>query len=232
MNIRMKMIACCAIAIATGGGHTALTLWNVNSDPDYVNTLPEIVRRGEIRLSRALDLDNLDTVNTAVSTATGVSTVTKPSTLINERVVNLTVASRVVQLVKRSRAWVDLYNVAAATGTPKYYAEKNETTWTLGPVPAGIYPMTIHGNFIFASIEDGAGSSVTWFSTQTPDLLYYACSIEACEFLKAWAKKTQNEADLALGVTQFTGIGRILQRSDSEDMVGERQSHNPTGTQG
>jgi hypothetical protein len=212
--------------------HTALTLWNVNSDPDFVNTLPEIVKRGEIRLSRALDLDSLDTVNTAVSTVAATATVTKPATLINERSVTVLVAAKDTQLIKRSRAWVKLYNSSGAQGTPKYYCETNETTWTLAPIPAGVYPLTIQGNFIFASIEDGATSSVTWFSTQVPDLLYYACSIEACEFLKAWAKKQQNQADFALALMQFTGIARTLQRTDSEDIVGERMSHNQPGTQG
>ena len=212
--------------------HTALTLWNVNSDPDFAATLPEIVKRGEIRLSRVLDLDNLDTSNTSVSTAAATATVTKPATLINERAVTVNAASKDTLLIKRSRAWVKLYNSSLAQGTPKYYCETSETLWTLAPIPAGVYPLTIQGNFIFASIEDGAGSSVTWFSTQVPDLLYYACSIEACEFLKAWAKKAQNEADLMVGVTQFTGIARNLQRADSEDIVGSRMSHNQPGTQG
>lgn len=214
--------------------HTALTLWNVNSDASFVATLPEIVKRGEIRLARALDLDSQDTFETTVTAASTLLVVkpTSPQVLINERAVSVNVGGQELPLVKRSRAWVQLYNKTNATGTPKYYAESDETHWAMAPIPAGVYTVTVHGSYTFASIEDGAGSSTTWFSTQVPDLLYYACSIEACEFLKAWAKKAQNEADFGKGVVEFTGIARNLQRADNEDLNSNRQNKNQPGTQG
>ena len=212
--------------------HTALTLWNVNSDPDFATTLPEIVRKGEILLSRTLDLDNLDSVNNAVSTAAAVATITKPATLINEREVSILAGGVQSTLVKRSRGWVDLYNGSgAAQGTPRFYCETNETTWTLAPIPLGVYPLRIQGNFTFASIEDGSSSTTTWFSTQVPDLLYYACSIEACEFLKNWNKKAQNSGDFAVRAKEFTGTARNLQRADIDDITGNRMSRNAPGTQ-
>lgn len=213
--------------------HTALTLWNTNSDPDFAATLPEIVRRGEIRLSRALDLDALDTVNTAVSTAAATATVTKPATLIDEGSVSVTVSGAKSALIKRSRDWIELYNrTSSIQGTPKYYCDTNETTWTLAPVPAGVYPLTIQGNFLLTSIEDGSSSAVTWFSTQAPDLLYHACSIEALDFLKAWARKDREVQEFGQGVALFTGIARNLQRTDYEDTANNRQSANTPGTQG
>lgn len=213
---------------------TALTQWNVNSDPLFVATLPEIVKRGEIRLSRLLDLDNLDSKETTVTVAStlAVAKPTSPLALIDERVVTINVASQELPMLKRSRAWVQMYNKTTAnTGTPKYYAELSETQWAFAPIPAGVYTVTVHGNYCFASIEDGAGGGTTWFSTQVPDLLYYACSIEACEFLKAWAKKAQNESDLAQGVQLFTGTARNLQRSDIEDIIANRMNRNQAGTQ-
>lgn len=212
--------------------HTALQVWNVNADPDFVTTLPEIVKKGEILLARTLDLDNLDTTDTSVTLATGVQTATKPTTLINEREVTVTVAGAEYPVVKRTHGWVQLYAAGVANGTPKYYCERSETLWAFTPTPAGSYPLTIRGNYTFASIEDGAGSGTTWFSTRVPDLLYYACAIEACEFLKAWSKKAQNEADFAIRVKEFVGIAKNLQRSDIEDIVGNRMNQNQPGTQG
>ena len=135
-------------------------------------------------------------------------------------------------LKKRSRAWVDFYNRTATTGSPLYYAERNETTWALAPIPAGIYQLTIHGAFDFVSIMDGAAGATTWFSTQVPDLFYLACSIEACEYLKAWAKKAQNEADFNRLAAEFVATAKQLQRADIEDIIGMRQNQNPAGTQG
>jgi hypothetical protein len=199
--------------------HTALTLWNVNSDPDFANTLPEIVRKGEIRCARALDLDLLDSATTAV-TAAGVTTVTKPATLIYERTVTINVGGVDKVLVKRGRAWVKLMNASGTQGTPEYYCENDLTTWALAPIPLGIYTVTVQGNYLLNSIEDGPGSTVTWFSTQVPDLLYWACSIEACEFLKAWAKKAQNEADFEMAQRRFGKLAQNLQRVDTLNLPG------------
>lgn len=211
---------------------SSLQTFNVNSDPAFVANLPEIIRKGELRLARYLDLDNLDAMDTSASTAIGVVTVTKPVTLTDERLVEVTVGGVTTYVKKRSRAWVDNYNKAGGLGTPVYYAERSETTWAMAPIPAGVYGVTIHGNFTFASIMDGAAGSTTWFSTQVPDLFYLACSIEACEYLKAWAKKAQNEADFMVLGEQFTGTARNLQRSDIEDIIGDRQNKNQPGTQG
>jgi hypothetical protein len=210
---------------------SSLKIWNVNADPDFNTNLPEIIRRGELRLARFLDLDNLDTMDTSVSTAASTETVAKPSTLIAERLVEVTVAGVKTFVKKRSRAWVDNYNKAGGTGTPVYYAERNETTWALAPIPAGVYVMTVHGQFTFASIMDGSSSATTWFSTQVPDLFFYACSIEACEFLKAWTKKAQNEEDFNRLGQEFVSTARNLQRADIEDIISNRQNKNQPGTQ-
>ena len=210
---------------------SSLQTFNVNSDPAFATNLPEIIRKGELRLARFLDLDNLDTMDTSVSTAASTVTVTKPVTLIDERVVEVTVAGVTTFVNKRSRAWVDNYNKAGGTGTPKYYAERSETAWALAPIPTGVYGMTIHGNFTFASIMDGAAGATTWFSTQVPDLFYLACSIEACEYLKAWAKKAQNQDDFNKLGNEFVSTARNLQRADVEDIIGMRQNQNLPGTQ-
>lgn len=210
---------------------SSLQTFNVNSDPDFVTNLPEIIRKGEMRLARYLDLDNLDTMDTSISTTGAQVTVTKPTTLMFERLVEITVAGQVSFLKKRSRAWVDFYNKGAAQGTPLYYAERSETQWALAPIPAGVYGLTIHGAFDFVSIMDGAAGATTWFSTQVPELFYLACSIEACEYLKAWSKKAQNEADFNRLAAEFVATAKQLQRADIEDIIGMRQNQNPTGTQ-
>lgn len=211
--------------------HTALTSWNVNSDPTFVSTLPEIVRRGELRLAKLLDLDNLDGKETTVTAASTLLVVkpTSPVGMINERVVTVNVAGSELLVRKRSRAWCQLYNKTGATGTPQYYAEADETHWAFVPIPAGVYTVTVHGAFLIPSIEDGAGSTVTWFSTNVPDLLYYACSIEACEFLKFWAKKADNDATLNRLAGMFELQSRKIQRVDDEELQMDKQTHRPTG---
>lgn len=209
---------------------SALEEWNVNSDPEFESRLDEIIRRGEIICYRTLDLDNLDSVNDTTTQPTEPQ-VWKPLNMIDERVVVISIDGVTRQLRKRSRAWVELCNQDQTQGDPVYYAEWDEQRWFLAPIPDTAWLITVHGEYLPESIADGDDNSTTWLSTYVPDILYYACAIEACEFLKFWAKKAQNQADFAMRAHDFTATARNLQRADNEDLSGNRMNANQPGTQ-
>lgn len=188
---------------------TALTIWNVNSDPDFVATLDEIIRRGEVRLTKELDLDAVYSVNDTFTTTLS-ALAFKPLNMINERLVLMSIAGKNATILKRSRSWVERYNEDSLAGSPKFYCEYDEDRWAFAPIPDASYIVTVHGNYTFASIVDGDDNTQTWFSTRAPDLLYIACSIEANDFLKAWAKRDLNLADLESQSTTFMGVAENL----------------------
>lgn len=208
----------------------AIENWNVNSDPDFVTTLDEIIQKGEVRLAKKLDLDNLDTVNDTTTAALSAQAF-KPLNLINERLVLMSVAGKNTTILKRSRAWVERYNEDGTTGAPRFYSEWDEDSWEFAPVPDADYLVTVHGNYTFASIVDGDDNNQTWFSTRVPDLLYLACSIEANEYLKFWAKRDTNLGDFETQSAALIGIAKNLQRSDIEDITQGGVSLNAPGTQ-
>jgi len=195
---------------------TALTSWNTNSDPDYVATLDEIIRRGELIVVRALDIENMDSVNDTTTSAT-VPQVWKPINMIYERVVVISVAGVTKQLRKRSRAWIELYNQDATNGEPKYYSEFDEQRWQMAPIPNNAYLVTVHGQYLLESLADGSDGATTWMSTNIPDILFYACSIAACDFLKHYAKKADNESNFGKLARDFVNNAKTLRRTEHAD---------------
>jgi hypothetical protein len=200
---------------------TALQDWNTNSDPTFVAHLDEIIRRGEIMLDRVLDLNNQEE-SSQTTTAATVAEVWKPADLINEKLVVITVAGVTKQLRKRSRAWIELYNQDGTLGVPLYYMEFDALRWFVAPIPDAAYLITVHGNHLIESLADGSDGTTTWYSTFTPEALYYACSVEACEFLKNYAKKAQNEQDLVKRGSAFIAQSKKLKYDDAEEMVKQR----------
>lgn len=208
---------------------SALQDWNTSSNAEFVAALDEIIQRGELRLARLLDLDNLDSVLTTTTSDT-VPEVWKPENLVTERVMVMSVTGVKRFLHKRSRAFIEAVNIADAEGPPVYYGEYDEQRWFVAPIPDGDYLIYVHGVYRPASIVDGSDGSTTWFSTRVPDLLFLACSIEANEYLKFWAHKAANEAELASKLDDFRGIAANLTRADVEDLVGARQASNQPTT--
>lgn len=209
----------------------SLKLWvegnGDDADDDFVTALDEIIQRGELRLSRDLDLDSLDSVLTTTTAGT-VPEVFKPDNMLTERLLQISVAGRTYAMHKRHRAWIEAMNRDAEELDPAerftiYYAEYDEDRWFLAPIPDDAYLITVHGIFRPASITDGNDDTTTWFSTRVPDLLHAACSIEAAEMLKNWARKAAQEAEYNAKLDDVRGITENLQRADIESIVMGRQ---------
>tara|TARA_R100000655_G_C2938182_1_gene185218 strand:+ start:123 stop:812 length:690 start_codon:yes stop_codon:yes gene_type:complete len=88
-----------------------------------------------------------------------------------------------VYLEKRDTGFINEYHPSRTnTGIPKYYANWDNDTIILAPTPNAAYTMELAYN----AQETGLSSSntTTWVSTNAPQLLLYACLIEAFKFLK------------------------------------------------
>ncbi|HEY9464282.1 MAG TPA: hypothetical protein VIR54_14420 [Vicinamibacterales bacterium] len=199
-----------------------------DADDNFIDSLDEIIQRAELRLSRDLDLDNLDSVFDT-TTAASASEVFKPDNLITERLLEISIAGVTHAMHKRHRAWTGAVNRAGTeldTANPLfkvYYSELDETRWTVAPIPDDAYLITVHGVFRPASIVDGNDDTTTWFSTRVPDLLQLASAIEAAAMLKNWARKAAAEAEYTAKLDDVRGITENLQRADIESIVMGRQ---------
>lgn len=208
----------------------ALQAFNEDDSEEFVDNLPTIVRLGEARLAKRLDLDSLDGIDT-VETVTDSTEITKPDDLVVERLLVLSGADSKTVVHRRTRAWVELYNADGEIGTPKYYCDLDDERWLVAPAAAQVLEISVHGLYRPVSIMDGAATGTTWFSTRVPELLLLACSIDALEFLKFWSKKSAQEADFEAQASAWLKIAAPLQRVDVEDILGSRQNVNKPDTQ-
>ena len=70
-----------------------------------------------------------------------------------------------------------------STGIPKYYANWDNDTIILAPTPNAAYTIELAYNAQPTGLS--SSNTTTWVSTNTPQLLLYACLVEAFMFLKA-----------------------------------------------
>lgn len=155
-----------------------------DDDVEFSGSIDEVINLGEMRLWRDLDLSLFTSRDTA-DTVASQPTVTKPTTdpeLVTFQTLYYDDVGGRVFLELRSHDWVLDHQTVGATEAPRYYAERDETTWLLSPIPDGIYTLNCRG--ITRPTRLSAGNTTTWLSLHQDDLLLLACLAEAERFLK------------------------------------------------
>ena len=69
-----------------------------------------------------------------------------------------------------------------STGIPKYYANWDNDTIILAPTPNAAYTIELAYNALPTGLS--SSNTTTWVSTNVPQMLLYACLVEAFKFLK------------------------------------------------
>lgn len=149
---------------------------------EFMANLDGIIADGEIRCLRALDLECFQEEISVGNLVIGTREKARPASVVHAKDLFITVASSRLPLDKRTWGYAQLYApVAATTGTPVIYVEKDDGDWYFVPTPDATYAITAYG--IARPTGLGPTTSTTWLSTYCGDLLLLACLIEAEEFL-------------------------------------------------
>ena len=77
----------------------------------------------------------------------------------------------------------EAYPLVSTTGTPKHYAQFDDTTFIVGPTPNSNFTTELHYFYIPQSITV-ASDGTTWLGTNAPEVLLYASLLEAYTFMK------------------------------------------------
>ena len=106
-----------------------------NDSSDFLTYIPKIVNRAEERLTR--DLDDYGLVSyTSVAVSSGVNLITLPSGTRVVKNFNVVSNGTRINLLQRTDEYIrDYWPVSASTGTPEYYARRNNTTVIVAPTP-------------------------------------------------------------------------------------------------
>lgn len=209
----------------------ALESWPSDDDEEYVAEIPSIIKLGEQRLLRELQLGHLDAILTAPFT-TGDPVVDKPAGFLVAYDVTVTTQEEgpgdwLGQLTRVQPGFLRAYNATAAQGLPRYFCEESETTWNIGPIP------DIDGALVVRCIATPPGLDVddpeetTWLATEMGDLLLEACLLCAEKFLKddrRWGMvKTNFDLLLPDAKAQVAQLRRVL----PEDQLFKRMITKP-----
>ena len=88
-----------------------------------------------------------------------------------------------IYLEKKDTSFINEYSPnRTATGVPKYYANWDNDTILLAPAPNAAYTVELAYNALPTGLS--SSNTTTWVSTNAPQMLLYACLVEAFKFLK------------------------------------------------
>lgn len=158
--------------------------WLEDDDTEFAASIPRLINLGELRVIKDLDLGIFKEDQTA-ATVGSQEFVTYPATtldLVAWKSIYYDNAGQRVWLELRGSDYVRDYQVPAATGAPRYYAEENGQ-WLLAPIPDAIY--TLNARALVRPAPLSVSNTTNWLSDTVDDLLFKACLAESDQFLKS-----------------------------------------------
>lgn len=164
------------------------------------------IRDSEFRIFREVDADYARQYATSNFT-TGNRYVLLPTNTHIVRSVEVINGSNRSFLDKRDTSFISEYNGSGATGLPSYWANWDDDNIVIAPTPDSDYEIQL--NYIPSPPALSSSNTQTELSKQAPDLLLYACLVEAYGFLKGPAdmynlyQNRYNEAIQAYALEQM-----------------------------
>jgi len=196
-----------------------------NDGTEFVNYIPNMVNRAEERLTRDLDDYGLVTY-TSVAVSSGNNIVTLPSGTRILKNLNITVSGTRINLLQRTDEYVrDYWPVSASTGTPQYYARRNNTTLLLAPTPVS----TVDGEVVHISRPTTLTSTTNtnYFTDFCYDALFNASMVEAMVFQKDYQTASLFEQRYKEAVSTLQNQARRTRRDDMQTPASPAGADNP-----
>ena len=195
-----------------------------NDSTEFSAQVSAFVKKTEFRLVKDLD-DQGMTEYASVSVSSG----NAGAVPLNDRVrivrnVNYIVSTgtTITNLLQRTSEYVnDYWPVSASTGTPRYYARKNNTQIYIVPTPASTVTGEIQTVARPTSLTSAAPSN--YYSEFCYNALFYRCMFEANFFMKNWDVAQTWEAQYK---NSIDGLRNQARRTRQDDMETPR---NPVG---
>ena len=200
-----------------------------NNSTEFSDHIPYMIEKAENRLMKELDDSGLDYYTSITFTASN-PVVSLPTGTLVVRNVNFktSASSNITPLLQRSYEYaIDFWGYASAsTGTPRYYARKNNTSIYIVPTPASTVAGEIQYTKRPLALSSATGTSATtsnYFSEFCYNALFNACMIEAYAYMKSWNTIPLWENQYKNSIDALRNQARRTRQDDMES------AHNPTG---
>ena len=177
----------------------------------------DIIEHAESKIFREIDLDVFRKYKTASLT------ISDPFVAMPGATPQLFSAIRYVQIFGTDNVRITLEKKDSSfinefvpnrttTGTPKYYANWDNDTILLAPAPDATYTVELAYNAQPTGLS--SSNTTTWVSNNAPEMLLYACLVEAFKFLKNPQMVQMYEAYYKQALQPFVGEQMGRRRRD------------------
>tara|TARA_B110000285_G_scaffold235371_1_gene316674 strand:+ start:3297 stop:3950 length:654 start_codon:yes stop_codon:yes gene_type:complete len=196
-----------------------------NDSTEFLNYIPKMIYRTEERLTR--DLDDYGLVAyTSVAMTAGNNQVTLPSGTRIIKNINITANSTKINLLQRTDEYInDYWNVSASTGTPQYYARRNNVTVLIAPTPVS----TFNGEVVHISRPTTLTSTTNtnYFTDYCYDALFNGSMVEAMIFNKNYTAVPLFEGRYVEAIQSLRNQSRRTRRDDMQNPTSPAGADNP-----
>jgi hypothetical protein len=163
---------------------SAIQDYTQNTESTFVADLAIIIQQGEDRIIKSVELPNFRKNVTGTFTSGNQYLATPSDYLYPFSLAVLDSSNNYTYLLNTDVSFIrEAYPSASTTGTPKHYAQFDDTTFIVGPSPSSSLNVELHYYYIPQSIT-ASSDGTSWLGTNTPELLLYASLIEAYTFMK------------------------------------------------
>jgi len=163
---------------------SAIQDYTQNTEATFVADLSIIIQQGEDRIVKSVELPNFRKNVTGTFTSGNEYLETPSDYLYPFSLAVLDDSNNYSYLLHTDVSFIrEAYPSASTTGTPKHYAQFDDTTFIVGPSPNANLNAELHYYYIPQSIT-ATSDGTSWLGTNAPELLLYASLIEAYTFMK------------------------------------------------
>tara|TARA_E500000305_G_C4016651_1_gene236068 strand:- start:659 stop:1303 length:645 start_codon:yes stop_codon:yes gene_type:complete len=163
---------------------TAIQDYTQNTESTFVTNLPTVIKQAEDRIVKSVELPNFRKNVTGTFTNGNQYLATPSDYLYPFSLAVLDSSNNYSYLISTDVSFIrEAYPSASSTGTPKHYAQFDDTTFIVGPSPSSSLNVELHYYYIPQSIT-ASSDGTSWLGTNAPELLLYASLIEAYTFMK------------------------------------------------
>ena len=185
-----------------------------NGSSEFLSSIPKMVNKAELRLTK--DLDDYGLVAyTSVAVSSGKNIVNLPQGTRILKNFNIVSNGTKINLLQRTDEFInDYWPVSASTGTPEYYARRDNTTIIVAPTPVS----TISGQVVHISrpVTLASATPNNYFSDFCYDALYNASMVEALLYMKNYEPMSIYETRYKEALAALLNQSRRTRRDDMQ----------------
>lgn len=182
-------------------------LANILHRSDLTSDLPLFIQLGELRIYRDLRLRCMET---ALSSAISSGVIAVPSGYVDLKFAYIN-GSPIQSLEKKDAEWIYWNYPTRSADAKPYYIGREADNFIFGPYPDSAY--TVKGVYWKKLDALSASNETNWFTSNAPDLLFFAALCEATPWI-------QDDSRIPLWEKKYALTVQRVQRDDDREEYG------------